>query len=146
MLGVPVDSHSTVDRQQAQTRREPEEIRRLPHPHRPPAMEKGKGLARRWAVELHDASSSSSSHSSIPDPPGFTRSAPDAVLPLLPPPSFVQLLYSLPPPAWIAGLTRVLSWPPAGRRRRRAAAEGFRDRVEGAGELDLPLFPCVIVR
>lgn len=88
VLGVPVDSHSTVDRQQAQTRREPEEIRRLPHPHRPPAMEKGKGLARRWAVELHDASSSSSSHSSIPDPPGFTRSAPDAVLPLLPPPVF----------------------------------------------------------
>ncbi|KAL6648113.1 hypothetical protein ACP70R_012337 [Stipagrostis hirtigluma subsp. patula] len=36
-------------------------------------MEKGKGLARRWAVELHDASSSS-----VPDPPGFTRSAPDA--------------------------------------------------------------------
>ncbi|KAF0913599.1 hypothetical protein E2562_023312 [Oryza meyeriana var. granulata] len=41
-------------------------------------MEKGKGLARRWAVELHDTSSSSSSHSSVPDPPGFTRSAPDA--------------------------------------------------------------------
>nr|CAB3495882.1 unnamed protein product [Digitaria exilis] len=40
-------------------------------------MEKGKGLARRWAVELHDASSSSAS-SAIPDPPGFTRSAPDA--------------------------------------------------------------------
>ena len=45
---------------------------------RPPAMEKGKGLARRWAVELHDASSSSSS-SAFPDPPGFTRSAPEAV-------------------------------------------------------------------
>ncbi|XP_047086833.1 ER membrane protein complex subunit 4-like [Lolium rigidum] len=40
-------------------------------------MEKGKGLARRWAVELHDASSSSSS-SAFPDPPGFTRSAPEA--------------------------------------------------------------------
>ncbi|XP_062215541.1 ER membrane protein complex subunit 4-like [Phragmites australis] len=40
-------------------------------------MEKGKGLARRWAVELHDASSSSSS-AAVPDPPGFTRSAPDA--------------------------------------------------------------------
>ncbi|CAL4939519.1 unnamed protein product [Urochloa decumbens] len=40
-------------------------------------MEKGKGLARRWAVELHDASSSSASHAA-PDPPGFTRSAPDA--------------------------------------------------------------------
>ncbi|KAM0890210.1 hypothetical protein ACQ4PT_027191 [Festuca glaucescens] len=39
-------------------------------------MEKGKGLARRWAVELHDASSSSSS--AFPDPPGFTRSAPEA--------------------------------------------------------------------
>ncbi|VAI05463.1 unnamed protein product [Triticum turgidum subsp. durum] len=40
-------------------------------------MEKGKGLARRWAVELHDASSSSSSPA-FPDPPGFTRSAPEA--------------------------------------------------------------------
>ncbi|XP_066392078.1 ER membrane protein complex subunit 4-like [Miscanthus floridulus] len=38
-------------------------------------MEKGKGLARRWAVELPDASSSSPA---VPDPPGFTRSAPDA--------------------------------------------------------------------
>jgi len=37
------------------------------------AMDKGKGLARRWAVDLHDASSSA-----VPDPPGFTRSAPDA--------------------------------------------------------------------
>ncbi|XP_044981437.1 ER membrane protein complex subunit 4 isoform X2 [Hordeum vulgare subsp. vulgare] len=40
-------------------------------------MEKGKGLARRWAVELHDVSSSSSSPA-FPDPPGFTRSAPEA--------------------------------------------------------------------
>ncbi|CAD6211252.1 unnamed protein product [Miscanthus lutarioriparius] len=38
-------------------------------------MEKGKGLARRWAVELPDASSSSPV---VPDPPGFIRSAPDA--------------------------------------------------------------------
>ena len=46
-------------------------------------MEKGKGLARRWAVELPDASSSSPA---VPDPPGFTRSAPDAVTPTPPPP------------------------------------------------------------
>jgi hypothetical protein len=39
------------------------------------AMEKGKGLARRWAVELHDTSSSSSS--AFPKPPGFTRSTPE---------------------------------------------------------------------
>ena len=46
-------------------------------------MDKGKGLARRWAVDLHDASSSAAS-SAVPDPPGFTRSAPDAVSPATP--------------------------------------------------------------
>ncbi|KAG6488474.1 hypothetical protein ZIOFF_049717 [Zingiber officinale] len=38
-------------------------------------MEKGKGLARRWAIEFAD--SSSSSPSDIPDPIGFSRSSSD---------------------------------------------------------------------
>ncbi|KAG6520123.1 hypothetical protein ZIOFF_017155 [Zingiber officinale] len=43
-------------------------------------MEKGKGVARRWAVEFAD-NSSYSSPSDIPDPLGFTRSSSDPVLP-----------------------------------------------------------------
>ncbi|KAJ4791718.1 ER membrane protein complex subunit 4 [Rhynchospora pubera] len=38
-------------------------------------MEKGKAMARRWAVDFSD--SSSSSHPTVADPPGFARSAPD---------------------------------------------------------------------
>ncbi|CAA6672234.1 unnamed protein product [Spirodela intermedia] len=38
-------------------------------------MDKGKGLARRWAVELADSTGSSTSSSAVvPDPLGFTRS------------------------------------------------------------------------
>ncbi|CAA7409390.1 unnamed protein product [Spirodela intermedia] len=38
-------------------------------------MDKGKGLARRWAVELADSTgSSTSSSAAVPDPLGFTRS------------------------------------------------------------------------
>ncbi|PKA50868.1 hypothetical protein AXF42_Ash007523 [Apostasia shenzhenica] len=42
-------------------------------------MEKGKGLARRWAVEFAENSSSSfsSSSSGVPDPIGFNRSLQD---------------------------------------------------------------------
>ncbi|CAD5187541.1 uncharacterized protein LOC135616725 [Musa acuminata AAA Group] len=40
-------------------------------------MEKGKGLARRWAVEFAENSSYSSSTSDVPDPIGFNRSASD---------------------------------------------------------------------
>ncbi|KAJ6828836.1 ER membrane protein complex subunit 4 [Iris pallida] len=40
-------------------------------------MEKGKGLARRWAVEFADGSTSSSSSSDAPDPVGFNRSIQD---------------------------------------------------------------------
>ncbi|KAL6838264.1 hypothetical protein ACP4OV_031936 [Aristida adscensionis] len=76
-------------------------------------MEKGKGLARRWAVELHDASSSSSSSSpAVPDPPGFTRSAPAAVTPSFPPALF--------PLAWV---------PEAGNSRARS---GSQDDAAGA--------------
>ncbi|KAJ3683866.1 hypothetical protein LUZ60_014093 [Juncus effusus] len=39
-------------------------------------MEKVKGAPRRWAVDFND-SSSSSSHSAVPDPPGFARSLPE---------------------------------------------------------------------
>ncbi|XP_072982165.1 uncharacterized protein [Typha latifolia] len=39
-------------------------------------MEKGKGLARRWAVEFGE-NSSSNNNSDIPDPLGFNRSALD---------------------------------------------------------------------
>lgn len=46
-------------------------------------MEKGKGLARRWAVEFAENSSYSSSTSDVPDPIGFNRSASDPVLPSL---------------------------------------------------------------
>lgn len=45
-------------------------------------MEKGKGLARRWAVEFVDtmgSSSSLSSTSGISDPLGFSRSSQDQV-------------------------------------------------------------------
>ncbi|XP_026660531.2 ER membrane protein complex subunit 4-like isoform X1 [Phoenix dactylifera] len=38
-------------------------------------MEKGKGLARRWAVEFAESPSSSSYH--VPDPLGFSRSSQD---------------------------------------------------------------------
>ncbi|KAG6520180.1 hypothetical protein ZIOFF_017218 [Zingiber officinale] len=44
------------------------------------AMEKGKGVARRWAVEFAD-NSSYSSPSDIPDPIGFAQSSSDPVLP-----------------------------------------------------------------
>jgi hypothetical protein len=40
-------------------------------------MEKGKGMARRWAVDFSD--SSLSSHTTVADPPGFARSTPDLV-------------------------------------------------------------------
>lgn len=42
-------------------------------------MEKGKGLARRWAVEFADSSggTSASASGSIPDPLGFSRSSHD---------------------------------------------------------------------
>ncbi|URE16252.1 Transmembrane protein 85 [Musa troglodytarum] len=40
-------------------------------------MEKGKGLARRWAVEFAENSSYASSTSDVPDPIGFNRSASD---------------------------------------------------------------------
>lgn len=43
-------------------------------------MEKGKGAARRWAVDFSDLSSSS--HTTVADPPGFARSTPDLVLPI----------------------------------------------------------------
>ncbi|KAK8936734.1 hypothetical protein KSP39_PZI011917 [Platanthera zijinensis] len=45
-------------------------------------MEKGKGLARRWAIELAETSalsSSSSQFSGIPDPPGYSISLHDQV-------------------------------------------------------------------
>ncbi|TVU46982.1 hypothetical protein EJB05_06556, partial [Eragrostis curvula] len=45
-------------------------------------MEKGKGLARRWAVELHDGSSSSSGPT-VPDPPGSPDPPPTRYTPLL---------------------------------------------------------------
>lgn len=70
----------------------------------PPAMEKGKGLARRWAVELHSASSSSPSPA-VPDPPGFTRSAPDAVNPYSSPRSSV-LWFALYPGIHVLALAR----------------------------------------
>ncbi|XP_008803536.2 ER membrane protein complex subunit 4-like [Phoenix dactylifera] len=40
-------------------------------------MEKGKGLARKWAVEFAENTSSSSSYSGVPDPLGFNRSSQD---------------------------------------------------------------------
>lgn len=64
-------------------------------------MEKGKGLARRWAVELPDASSSSPA---VPDPPGFTRSAPDAVTPT--PPRSSLRCFALCPAIHVPALDR----------------------------------------
>ena len=90
-----------------------------------PAMEKGKGLARRWAVELPDASSSSPT---VPDPPGFTRSAPDAVTPTPPRSSFSLVWLCIPQFTCLLWL--------AGRRRRCAPAQGLRDCMEGAGSFD----------
>ncbi|CAD6253181.1 unnamed protein product [Miscanthus lutarioriparius] len=87
-------------------------------------MEKGKGLARRWAVELPDASSSSPT---VPDPPGFTRSAPDAATPTPPRSSFSLVWLCIPQ-------FKCLLWL-AGRRRGCAPAQGLRDCMEGAESL-----------
>jgi hypothetical protein len=76
-------------------------IRSSTSEHRPAAMEKGKGLARRWAVELPDASSSSPA---VPDPPGFTRSAPDAVTPT--PPRSSLRCFALCPAIHVPALDR----------------------------------------